>query len=63
MKKYEIRERCTVEYYWTVDAPSEDEAMEIFNAGEADEAGDSFIGVIEVIINEAEEPKNDTHSE
>lgn len=51
--KYCIRERCVVEYYYVVeDATDEDDALKQHSAGDSYEDGDSFIEVIETLIDE-----------
>jgi hypothetical protein len=52
-KKYIIVERCEVEYYYIVEnATSEDDALQQHSAGGSYEDGDSFVEVIETLIDE-----------
>jgi hypothetical protein len=54
--KYCIRECCIVDYYYIVDdASSEDDALRQHSAGDSYEDGESFVEVIETIIEEMKE--------
>ena len=52
-KKYRIVERCEVEYYYIVEkATSEDDALRQHSAGDSYEDGESFVEVLETLIDE-----------